>query len=205
MGILSTIDVPTLSLDGTIFDETCFSFVYSIQSSSISPSLFSFADAKLLESIIFSLNHFISTKKSFSVDTDESVVQFKDNTNNDGGLTSFSLPVISLVRQLILGDRCLKNVHTFELIGLNELRELRVGEYSCTQSTGFKGISIWNDSVCRIVDCPNLISIHFGDYSFSGYKQLSLERLPALRSIFMGLCFCYAEEFSLKSMLRWNG
>ena len=136
------------------------------------------------------------------MNTDERVVQFQDNTNNDSGLTIFSPPAISQVRQLILGNRCLKNVHTFELVGLNHLQELRVGEYSCTQSTGLNGISIWRDSVFRIVDCPNLISIHIGDYSFSGYKKLTLERLPSLRSIFIGLSFCYTEEFSLQSVYR---
>ena len=135
------------------------------------------------------------------MNTDDPVVQFQDNTKNDHGLTSFSPPAISQVRQLILGDKCLKNVHTFELVGLNQLQEFRVGEYSCTQSTGLNKITIWYDSVFRIMDCPNLLSIHIGDYSFSGYKKMVLERLPALRSIFMGLCFCFAEEFSLRSML----
>lgn len=134
------------------------------------------------------------------MNTDDPVIQFQDNTNNDHGLTSFSPPAISQVRQLILGDKCLKNVHTFELVGLNQLQEFRVGEYSCTQSTGLNGITIWYDSVFRIMDCPNLLSIHIGDYSFSGYKKMVLERLPLSGVSSWDCVSVFTEEFSLRSM-----
>ena len=122
-----------------------------------------------------------------------------ENSYNETVLTAFCISVGSIVRHITIGNKSLQFVRRFELLGLNKLESLVIESLSCTQSTGIKNITIWNDSVCRIVDCPNLVSIRFGEYSMSGYKSLELRGLDSLQSIDMNLCFCFAEECTLKS------
>ena len=53
----------------------------------------------------------------------------------------------------------------------------------------------------RIANCPKLVSISIGNYSFSSFASFVLEELPSLQTIDMGgYCFYRAPVFSLTSL-----
>ena len=152
-----------------------------------------------MESIILDRAKYIRDwNHSFGGDKDM-IITVGDGTFTDDRMTTFTLPPVYRVKQLILGDKCLTHVHSFVLEGLGDLRELRVGKFRCTTTSGLKSIVRWDDGTCRIANCPNLVSIQFDDLSFSQYVRFQLEQVASLRSLCIGKgAFYHAEELVLK-------
>ena len=97
----------------------------------------------------------------------------------------------------MIGDECFGKVRVFELDGLSELESVVIGQKSFRISGSER-----NDGSCRIVNCPNLISIQIGDRSFNDYRSFELSNLPSLQSIDIGQdCFEYTPLFSLTSTI----
>ena len=157
-------------------------------------------DAATMEPIILDRAKSIRDwNHSFGGDKDL-IITVGDGTFADHRMTAFALPPVYRVKQLILGDKCLTHVHSFVLEGLSELRELRVGKSSCTTASGLMSIARWDDGVCRIANCPNLVSIQFDDLSFSQYVRFQLEQVASLQSLCVGKgAFYHAEELTLKA------
>lgn len=156
-------------------------------------------DATNMESIILDRAKCIQDwDHSFGGEKD-TVITVGDRTFTDNRMNAFTLPPVFKVRQLILGDKCLTHVHSFVLEGLGDLRELRVGESSCTMTCGLNGIVRWDDARCQITNCPNLVSIQFGDLSFSGYVRFQLEQVASLQTLRFGKgAFYHANELVLR-------
>lgn len=104
------------------------------------------------------------------------------------------------IRRIDIGNSCYCHCSKFELKDLSELEHLSIGSKSFTLNKDNEETDVRRDRVCRIVNCPKLKSLEFGDYSFSDYAIFELENLPSLESITMGWwCFCFARSFELKS------
>lgn len=115
---------------------------------------------------------------------------------NDASFIRLNQSLYSL-RDIIIGDDSLNNIQLFELIGLNELERVTIGENSCRGS--HLGVPP-KKRTCRIVNCSNLAVIHIGNGSFSNCDALELESLPLLHTLELGDdCFVDASAFYLKS------
>ena len=115
---------------------------------------------------------------------------------NDAVFIRLNQSLYSL-RDIIIGDDSLNNIQLFELIGLNELESVTIGEDSCQGSCKHAS---QDKCACRIVNCLRLTEIHIGNGSFSNCDSLELESLPQLHTLDFGAgCFVNATAFYLKS------
>ena len=107
------------------------------------------------------------------------------------------------LKRMVIGDDCYGSVRSFRIDGLNELESIVIGEKSFTYVKSEQAIDIMQtDGSCRITNCPKLVSIQIGNWSFSDYKSLEISHLPSLKSIEMGeRCFLNGRSFSLTGLL----
>ena len=106
------------------------------------------------------------------------------------------------LKRMVIGDDCYGSVRSFRIDGLNELESIVIGE----KSVAYVDLSLFTNTEqtgdCRIVNCPKLVSIQIGNWSFSDYKSLEISHLPSLKSIEMGeRCFLNGRSFSLTGLL----
>ena len=122
--------------------------------------------------------------------------------------TTFSLrDWFPKLKQISIGDGCLYTARVFELSALPNLESVVVGAKTCTYAMNQNNIqeATPTDGTCRIVNCPKLQSIRFGDFSFSDYRSFELTQLPSLESIEMsGYGFYWTPVFSLTGLLSFS-
>ena len=122
--------------------------------------------------------------------------------------TTFSLrDWFPKLKQISIGDGCLYTARVFELSALPNLESVVVGVKTCTYAMNQNNIqeATPTDGTCRIVNCPKLQSIRFGDFSFSDYRSFELTQLPSLESIEMsGYGFYWTPVFSLTGLLSFS-
>ena len=98
-------------------------------------------------------------------------------------LTSLDLSEYKRLKTIVIGSDCFENAYTFRIVGLNELKSLKIGMNSFTKNK-------YGDSSSRsfhILSCIQLESIEIGRYSFSDYAgDFELVNLPKLYSIRIG-------------------
>ena len=99
------------------------------------------------------------------------------------------------LKRIVIGNRCFRQVRVLEMSGLGALEEVMIGSKSFQVSKHERA-----DGCCRIINCPKLVSIQFGDESFCDYHSFEIDNLPSLRILVLGqYCFSYAPLFSLRS------
>ena len=118
-------------------------------------------------------------------------------SNSCNELKSLYLNEYRYLKSIEIGDNCFKNVGTFNIDGLNELKSLKIGINSFTKKK-----NSWTKDPSQsfhILNCIELESIEIGQYSFSDYGGLfELVNLPKLSTIKIGeigrdsLNFCYS-------------
>ena len=109
-------------------------------------------------------------------------------------------PLLFLLKRIEIGSLCLNYARECVINGLPSLESVIVHEKA-------NNPRIWRgtDGVCRIVDCPILRTIKFGNNSFDDYNSFELANVNSLQSIEFGdCCFYYAKTFSLKGKWDWN-
>ena len=114
--------------------------------------------------------------------------------------TQFKLIGIHNLTRVTMEDNCFGNARLFEIDGLSELESIEIDGKCFTRCKDEDEImgSAPVDGVCRIVNCPKLLSIQMGDWSFSDYHSFELSNLPSLQSVELGDWFSYwASSFSL--------
>ena len=78
-----------------------------------------------------------------------------------------------------------KDVKTFKIDGLNQLKMIKIGNYSFTQEKNGYGYN--GSKSFHILNCESLESIQIGEYSFSDFGgEFELKNLPQLQSIQIG-------------------
>ena len=106
----------------------------------------------------------------------------------------------SSLKRIEIGDDCFTRVTKVSIDGLKELETIVIGKSCFTHAKSRKDvikISTTNGDF-QITNCPKLVSISIGNYSFSGYDSLVLDNLPSLQTIdISGYCFYRAPKFSL--------
>ena len=200
--LLIELDIPQLSSSGIQFGENCFSYTYSLQSSSIHSLISSSFDATALD--VYVMSRGFNTTFSMSRLLMENSTDLVIPSDNFNRITSFVLSNNTELKQIVIGDDCFGSVRVFELDGLSELESVVIGEKSFTLTkpgTLMKYITR-TDGACRIVNCPKLKSIEIGGVSFHDYHSFELRNLPSLQSIDIGYrCFLTALSFSLTGLV----
>ena len=104
------------------------------------------------------------------------------------------------LKRIAIGNNCFHQVRLLELNGLSELEVIVIGNKSFQVSRYERA-----DGCYRIVNCPKLVTIEFGDESFYDYHSLAVDNLPSLQLLQLGrYCFSYAPLFSLRSLRFLN-
>ena len=111
-------------------------------------------------------------------------------------LSVFDTDCLKGVERLEIGNGCLKKVNRFVIDGLNELKNVIIGEESFELDENKR-----EGSSCLIMNCNQLNEIHFGDHSFKWYESFELKNLPSLISIILNRAlFCACQLIVFDSM-----
>ena len=108
------------------------------------------------------------------------------------------------LRNLKIGDDCFGSVDEVKLIGLKDLKRVKIGEKSFTKVKNGEGKNLNRHFLLK--DCELLKELKIGRYSFCDYTICKIENVDSLEVIQMGnlepkqFCgsFCYA-SLELKS------
>ncbi|KAK8795901.1 hypothetical protein WA171_003868 [Blastocystis sp. BT1] len=92
-------------------------------------------------------------------------------------LMIINCPLMKL-KQIKIGNNCLKKAVRLVIDGLNALKSLKIGKNSFELDDG-----ITEESRCVKVHCDELSVIHIGENSFFWYEHMELKDLPSLVSI----------------------
>ena len=97
------------------------------------------------------------------------------------------------LKSINVGEVSLNRTRVFALFKLKSLETLRIGLRSFYLSDQER-----SDGLFHIADCPKLTLIQIDNLAFTDYKEMTLENLPSLESIYLGiLAFLYAPTFTL--------
>ena len=105
---------------------------------------------------------------------------------------------------LRLGRNCFKNTVELNLIGLNELEKVVIGEDCFKHNANDPGYVYCQESHFRLKNCMRLRELRIGSGSFSYYKVCEIENVDHLKVIEMGSvgsvpnCF-FSASLELKS------
>ena len=144
--------------------------------------------------------------KPYQAETDDHLldnhvdsIEIGNNMYDD--LTEFIHPYsFDSCKRIVIGDYSLRNIRLFAVVGLSELESVSIGHNSLRlSSTPFSLYECRNNGgICRIENCPKLMSIRVKEYSFTNHGSFELTNLPSLESIEIGdYCFSHASELSL--------
>ena len=88
------------------------------------------------------------------------------------------------LEELRIGTKCFDYVSKVSIAGLEKLKCVEIGESSFQN----------NSSDCQLVvkNCPLLSSLTIGDRSFKWFKAFVLDRVPALKTLTIGM-YCFKE------------
>ena len=123
--------------------------------------------------------------------------------NETTRLRSLYSGVFTSLKRVIIGEDCFAYVRDIRFDGLQELESITIGGSCFTLDKHKKDVMSTPDASgdVRIANCPKLVSISIGNYSFSSFASFVLEELPSLQTIDMGgYCFYRASVFSLTSL-----
>ena len=146
--------------------------------------------------------HYSLEPSKRAVSNHSQVLKVEDRSFDD--MISFRLPSwLHSLKRIVIGCNSYYKARLFEVNGLNELKNIEVGDDSYTNRA-----SDWIDTdnrmfgaVCRVMNCPKLESINFKRDTFRCYHACVLENLPSLQSIRMDdSCFCRILSFSLNGI-----
>ena len=143
MWCLIDVDIPQLSSNGIYFGSNCFSYTYSLQSSSTHSLISSSFDAAALENYIrfgdkspSSTSYVIRNRimlESIPLDVEDLWIGCFDTS----GLTEFSFDRYLSLKSLVLGSNTFWNVTQFELNGLPSLQSIIFGKNSTCYTPSF--------------------------------------------------------------------
>ena len=118
---------------------------------------------------------------------------------NDISKLRITISRFSRLERIEIGNECFENVREFIINGLSSLKSVKIGE-KCFRLNDCKKLSHERfDGLCRIANCPYLLNVEIGDYSFADFKSFKVSGLYSLQSVDFGRsCFVFA-NFILNS------
>ena len=88
------------------------------------------------------------------------------------------------LKSIEIGDDCFENTEKVELIGMNQLERVVIGENSFTKKKNSYGYNSNRHFIMK--NCRRLRELKIGCYSFSDYTVCEIENVPSLEVIEMG-------------------
>ena len=154
--------------------------------------------------------HLIDSDEAFFVkDKKINVIHMNDRRCNDSDIVNWRLNAYPQLRELVVGDNCLKYVNGLQLRNMKKLESVEIGENCFTES----------ETVLDVSGCKKLEQLSIGAGSFLKLKELKLNRLESLERVEIGeecftenngcfeICGCKKLE-SVKmgsgSCVKWN-
>ena len=126
-----------------------------------------------------------------------------DNACNGEEWKVLDLSLLPLLKDLAIGSECFGCIEEVKLIGLTELKRVVIGKKSFCNSR-----SCDDDSAVRyfhLKNCPSLVSLKIGEYSFQDFTVCEIESVDSLELIEIGemdnLCCFERASLELKSIL----
>ena len=107
--------------------------------------------------------------------TIESIVVASGSCSDDS-ITELKINPFTQLRVLIIGHECFTRVRVFEMIGMNALERVQIGE-SCFLS---------KEGVFALKDCQRVRELRIGRFSFSDYSYCDINSVPSLEVIEIG-------------------
>ena len=103
-----------------------------------------------------------------------------------------------------IGNNCFSGVETFNINGMNKLKQLNIGANSFTQKRKYWGTN--PSKSFHIINCESLESIEIGENSFSDYSgAFELKNLNSLQSITVGKIGIKSWNFDIHSSFILRG
>ena len=121
-----------------------------------------------------------------------------DECCNGAEWKEFDFCIMSNLRELRVGNGCFGRVETVNLLRLDRLEKVVVGENSFTQHRN--GYGKEQSHFC-LKECPMLRELRVGRYSFSDYSVCEIESVNRLEVIEMGDLFMDNHNFDHASLV----
>lgn len=112
----------------------------------------------------------------FDTDNTRDVIQMNDGLCNDSDIVNWRLNAYPQLRELVVGDNCLKYVKGLQLRSMKMLESVEIGENCFTES----------ETVLEVSGCKMLEQLSIGAGSFLKLKELKLNRLESLERVEIG-------------------
>ena len=125
-----------------------------------------------------------------------------DKCCNNWLLAVFDLSPFFNLREVKVGDKCFRHVGEVRMAGLKRLERVTIGE-SCFISRDQVGLDYNRRFLVK--DCPLMIELRMGRYSFRDYSVCEIEDLPSLEVIEMGDLHEESDNFRLTPKLELKG
>ena len=142
----------------------------------------------------------LSKNELQTIDKSVTSIIIPNRTCNDIDYTIFDFSRFSIIESIEIGNDCFGSVKTFKIDGLNELKTIKIGYNSFTQTK-----YSWGDDESKsfhILNCESLESIEIDEYSFSDFAgEFELKNLPQLQSIEIGTIGSESYNFYCSSFL----
>ena len=125
-----------------------------------------------------------STDEWNELASDVSFVRVESGVGNTPSLTVLNMSRFVNLQELSIGNGCFENVNELQLIGMNMLERVVIGENSFTKEK-----NSWGDDSERhfyLRDCPKVKELRVGRYSFSDYSVIEIENVDRLEVIEIG-------------------
>ena len=184
-----------ISISAVVVGEHCFSYTYSLQSTSRIDLIGRYADGGVLEQ---SIREF-SAKAMVLGNVKEDGSMVVENEYNPVTVSSFLLKDSRRIRRIVIGEESLLRVSTFEISGLSELESVVIGNNSLVSDKPKEENA---NSTFKMANCGKLRSLKICDNAFFMYGSMTLTSLPSLQTIDMGeSCFKFALSLSITGAL----
>ena len=180
--LLIEVDIPQLSSSGIQFVTEyyrSFTYIYSLQSSSIHSFILSSFDALALDMYIMSKSSYTAFDLSRLVIASNTDLVIPNDYFDRVGVTSFNISDNMILRRIEIGNNTFRTVRVFELTSKIQTLD-------------------W------YTDLPLLQSVKLGNETFRNTKSFVMSNLTSLQSIEFGdYCFQDAPSFSLIGTIDW--
>ena len=109
------------------------------------------------------------------------------------GMDSVNFETFTNLKSIVMGSHCFVNIRKLRFENLISLESIKMGEMCFTTSDDRNP-----SSFCYFINCPKLKEIDIGKGSFLAFQELRLEKLPALKSLYLRSSnFVYGNTFNL--------
>ena len=201
--LLIELDIPQLSTSGIQFDDGCFYWTYSLQSSSIHSPISSSFDATGLENYISfgdrtpsSTSYVVKNRTSLNsipLDVEDLWIGRLDIS----GITEFSFNTFQSLESLVIGNGIFWEVTSFELNNLPQLQSVKLGYYAFYYVHSVVFESDWMDEWIDDSDLPKLQSIQLDSNALKGDSRDD-------RATISNYPYNYKNTLTMRSKSEWN-